>query len=162
MTDAYAVSGGHGGPVPGTVAPAELDGRTDWIEVRPDGDLLAVISARLGSEVDHQKVILAALCPLRVALDGPPLESILARLPYPLEREVREGELNLNARLDPPSGAGDYLVAAARLMQHPPARAAFYLHAVLGATRLALAPEDADAVEARLPPDLAELWRRAR
>ncbi len=159
----YAVAGGAGGtPVPGALGPAELDGRAEWVAVRPRAGLLEALSARLGSEVDLRKVVLALLCPLRRTLEGPPLEAVLSRLPLPLAREVREGDRNLGGPVRSAHGAGDYLVEVARLLQHPPAHAAAYIRAGLAALRAALAPPDAEAVAARLSPDLRSQWAGAR
>jgi uncharacterized protein (DUF2267 family) len=161
VTHTYAIHGGEG-TAPGALGPAELDGRADWVPVGPRRSLLQAVAARLGSEVDLRKVVLAVLCPLRDALEGPPLERLLARLPFPLAREVREGDLNLNARVASPAAAGDYLLQVSYLLQHPPRQAAIYVRAVFGAARTVLAPEEAEAVAARLPGDLAELWSAAR
>lgn len=161
VTHTYAIHGGEGN-APGALGPAELDGRADWVPVGPRRSLLQAVAARLGSEVDLRKVVLAVVCPLRDALEGPPLERLLARLPFPLAREVREGDLNLNARVASPAAAGDYLLQVSHLVQHPPRQAAIYVRAVFGAARTVLAPEEAEAVAARLPGDLAELWSAAR
>ncbi|WP_242395716.1 DUF2267 domain-containing protein [Anaeromyxobacter oryzisoli] len=160
-THTYVIAGGEGA-TPGALGPAELDGRAEWVPIGSRWDLLELLTARLGSEVDLRKVVLAVLCPLREALKGPPLDALLARLPFPLAREIRDGELNLNAQVVAPSAAGDYLVEVARLLQHPPDQAAIYVRAVLGAARTVLAPEEADAIAALLPDDLAELWSAAR
>jgi uncharacterized protein (DUF2267 family) len=45
---------------------------------------------------------------------------------------------------------------------HPPRRAAEYVRAVFAAAKAVLPPEDAQAIAARLPPDIADLWRAAR
>jgi hypothetical protein len=98
-----------GPAVPGLLRPGQLDGRAEWVPVRGREGLLGRIAARLGSEADLRKVVLAVLCPLRSALEGPPLDALLARLPYSLAREVLDGEWILNSRVWPPTGAGDYL-----------------------------------------------------
>lgn len=158
----YAVSGGYGAATPGALGPGELDGRADWVGIEHGGGLLEALAPRIGSEVDLEKLVLAAVCPLRSALDGPPLDALLARLPYALALEVREGDRNLNTRVVAASGASDYLVEAARLMQHAPPRAALYVYAFFAAARAVLPPDAHEAIAARLPRDLAELWRSAR
>ncbi len=162
MSDPYLVRGGVGPPLPGIVGPADVDGRAEWVPVARTGELLDALSARLGSEVDLHKVVLAVVSPLRSALDGPPLGALLAHLPLPLARELAAPAFALGVRVRAPSGAGDYLLEASRLIQHPPYVAATYVRAVFAAARAVLSPEDADAIAARLPADLAELWRTAR
>jgi uncharacterized protein (DUF2267 family) len=161
MGEGYRVRGGVGPQLPGVVGPADLDGRVEWVPVARTGELLDALAARLGSEVDLHKVVLAVLAPLRSALDGPPLGAIVARLPLSLARELAAGDEALGAKVRSPAGAGDYLLEVSRLILHPPWRAATYVRAVFAAARAVLAPEDAEAIAARLPPDLAELWRSA-
>jgi uncharacterized protein (DUF2267 family) len=138
-----------------------VDGRVEWVPVARTGELLDELSARLGSEVDLRRVVLAVLAPLRSALDGPPLGALVARLPLPLARELAAGDEALGAKVRSPSGGGDYVLEVSRLILHPPRRAATYVRAVFAAARAVLAPEDAEAIAARLPGDLAELWRGA-
>jgi hypothetical protein len=130
MASEYRVSGGVGGTLPGLIAPSQLDGRAEWVPVREPLDLLDALSARLGSEADLRKVALAVLCPLRPALGGEPLAALMARLPLDLARELADAELNLCARVAPPTGGADYLVDVSRLLLHPPRRAASYVRAV--------------------------------
>ncbi len=158
----YEVKGGVGGVLPGALGPDELDGRAEWVPFRRRGDLLDALAARLGSEVDLGKVVLAVLCPLRPALDGAPLGAIARTLPHELARELADAELNLCTRVATPAGAGDYLLDVSRMLLHPPVRAASYVRAVFAAAKAVLAPADAEAIAARLPPELAELWRAAR
>jgi uncharacterized protein (DUF2267 family) len=160
VAHAYQVDGGHGGRVVGALEPDEVDGRAEWVPIRRGG-LLDALESRLGSEVSLRKVVLAVLCPLRPLLEGPPLDAILARLPPTLAREVREGELNLDARVAPPSGANDYLLEVARLLQQPPRRAAVTLRAALGAAKSVLSQAEVELVAFRLPADLARLWLEA-
>ena len=162
MDDGYRVRGGVGPALPGIVGPGELDGRAEWVPVRRGTDLLDTVEARLGSEVDLRKIVLGVLAPLCPALDGAPLGALLAQLPLSLARELVQRDLALDARVRTPRGAGDYLVEVARLVLQPPARAATYVRAVLAAARGALTEADREAIAARLPPDLAELWRTAR
>lgn len=162
MDDGYRVRGGVGPPLPGIVGPADLDGRAEWVPVRPAADLLDAVAARLGSEVDLHKIVLGVLAPLCPALDGAPLGALLAHLPLPLARELGQRDIALGARVRAPRGAGDYVVEVARLVQQPPARAATYARAVVAAVRGVLTPAEAEAIAARLPADLAELWRTAR
>jgi len=162
MSESYRVRGGVGPPLPGVVGPADLDGRAEWVPVPRTGELLDALAARLGSEVDLHKVVLAVLAPLRAALDGPPLGALLAHLPLPLARELAAPDVALAARVRAPSGAGDYLLEVSRLIQHPPHLAATYVRAVCAAARAVLSRADSDAIAARLPADLAELWRTAR
>jgi uncharacterized protein (DUF2267 family) len=158
----YQVEGGQGGKVPGTLGPAELDGRAEWVPVRPPVTLLDALGSRRGSERSLRKIVLAVLCPLRETLDGPPLEAVLARLPVPLAREVREGEWNLNARVERPTGANDYLLEVARFLQQPPRRAAVTLQSAMAAAKAVLSPADVELIAERLPRDLALVWRQAR
>jgi uncharacterized protein (DUF2267 family) len=44
---------------------------------------------------------------------------------------------------------------------HPPPQAATYVRAVFAAARSVLSRADSEAIAARLPGDLAELWRTA-
>jgi uncharacterized protein (DUF2267 family) len=162
MGEGYRVRGGVGPPLPGIVGPADVDGRVEWVPVARTGELLDVLAARLGSEVDLRRVVLGVLAPLRSALDGPPLGALLARLPLSLARELAAADEALGARVRSPSGSGDYVLEVSRLILHPPWRAATYVRAVFAAARAVLAPEDAEAIASRLPPDLAEPWRTAR
>jgi hypothetical protein len=162
MGEGYRVRGGVGPPLPGIVGPADLDGRVEWVPVAKAGELLDVLAGRLGSEVDLHRVVLGVLAPLRSALDGPPLGALVARLPLSLARELAAGDEALGAKVRSPAGAGDYVLEVSRLILHPPWRAATYVRAVFAAARAVLAPEGSDAIAARLPPDLAELWRTAR
>ncbi len=162
MDDGYRVRGGVGPPLPGIVGPAELDGRSDWVEVPRDRDLLARVEARLGSEVDLHKIVLGVLAPLCPALDGAPLGALVAHLPLALARELAQRDVATGARVRAPRGAGDYLLEVARLIQQPPARAVTYVRAVFAAARATLPREHAEAIASRLPPDLAELWHTAR
>lgn len=162
MGEGYRVRGGVGPSLPGVVGPGEVDGRVEWVPIARGGDLLDVLAARLGSEVDLDKVVLGVLAPLRAALEGPPLAAIAARLPPHLAAELAAGDVALGAKVRPPANAAEYVTEAARLVQHPPWRAATYVRAVFAAARAVLSPEDAEGIAARLPPDLAELWRQAR
>ena len=161
MPARYGVGGGVGGPLPGVLGPEELDGRIDWVPVRPPRDLPEALATRLGSEDDVGRVILAVLGPLRQVLEGEPLGAIAAKLPLPLARELADAELNLCAKVAPAAGAPEYLAEVSRLVLHPPEAAATYVRAVFAAAKTVLAPEDARAVEARLPPQIAEQWRTA-
>jgi uncharacterized protein (DUF2267 family) len=161
MTARYEVGGGVGGTLPGVLGPEELDGRIEWIPVRPPRVLPEALRARLGSEDDPGRLILAVFGPLRQLLEGEPLGAIAAKLPLPLARELAEAELNLNARIEPATRPREYLAEVSRLALHPPEVTATYVRAVFAAAKAVLAPEDARAVEARLPPEIAELWRRA-
>jgi hypothetical protein len=161
MGDDYRVSGGVGPHLPGIVGPAELDGRAGWVPVPRGADLLDLVSARLGSEVDVRKVVLGVLAPLCPALDGAPLGAVVAHLPLSLARELAQHDVALGARVRAPTGAGDYLLEVSRLVLQPPRRAATYARLVFAAARRVLTRAEADAVAARLPGDLADLWRSA-
>jgi uncharacterized protein (DUF2267 family) len=161
MGDAYRVQGGVGRPLPGIVGPAELDGRADWVPVRRGADLLDRLEARLGSEVDVRKIVLGVLAPLCPALDGAPLGALLAHLPLSIARELAQRDVALGARVRAPLGAGDYLLEVARLVLHPPPQAATYVRAVFAAAGQVLSRAESEAIAARLPADLAELWRTA-
>ena len=162
MARAYSVKGGVSGKIPGLLGPAELDGRLEWMPLRPPRDLVEALAARLGSEPDHDRVLLGVLAPLRPALEGEPLGALLAGLPPYLARELADAELNLNEAVATPADAGAYLVEVAHLVLHPPRRAAEYVRAVFAAAKAVLAPPDAQAIAARLPPEIADLWRAAR
>ena len=162
MEHTYAVSGGRGGPCPGAIGPDELEGDLDWRPLPRDPALVGRVAARLGSEVDARKVLLAVLGPLRAALSGRPLDAINARLPRQLARELAEVEWNLNAPVPQARDAVDYLLTVARLARFPPRTAASYVVAVFAGLRATLGPAEADAVAERLPARIAELWRIAR
>lgn len=162
MEHGFTVAGGVAGRIPGAYGPDELDGKAEWVSLREPSDLLESLEARLGSEVDARRVLLAVLGPLRGALEGPPLEALLARLPLDLAREVPDAPLVLGAPVPPASGAGDYLDEVSRLVMFPPRAAAGYVRAVFASAKAALDPEGSEAIAARLPPDLAALWRAAR
>ena len=157
-----SVQGYHGGPVAGALGPAGLEGRSEWVELRGDGEPEDRVAARLGSEVDLRKVVLAVLCPLRGWLEGEPLGAVLATLPARLAREVQDGELILLRRMGRPGSASEYLGEVADLALQPPARARHYALAVLGTVKEALSPEARAAVAGRLPRDVAALWSEAR
>lgn len=162
MADRYTVRGGVGPALPGTVSPGEVDGRTEWVPVGggPEG-LLGALAPRLGSGVDAHRLVLGVLAPLAHALDGPPLAALLAHLPPAIAGELAAGGATFGGRVRRPSGAGDYLLEVARLVQQPPWRAATAVRAVFAAARAVLAGEDLEAIAARLPPDLADLVRTA-
>lgn len=165
MASEYQVAGGVGGRLPGALGPSELDGRAEWSQLPGAGrpGLLQALVARLGSEVDARKVLLAVLAPLRPALEGEPLGAIAAELPPELARELADMDAALCERRRPaPAGARDYLREVSRLVMHPPPRAATYVRAVFAAARTALPHEIVVEVERRLPEDLADLWRAAR
>lgn len=162
MAHEYTVAGGVAGRIPGAYGPDEIDGTAEWVPVRRPRDLLEALEARLGSEVDLRRVVLAVLGPLRGALEGPPLGALLAKLPLDLAREIPDAPLVLCTAVRAPSGAGDYLAEVARLVLHPPRRAAGYVRAVFASAKAVLGPGDHEAIAARLPPEIAELWRAAR
>ncbi len=162
MEHTYTVSGGRGGPCPGAIGPDEVEGDLEWRPLPRAGGALADVAARLGSEVDARRVILAVLGPLRAALQGQPLDAVVATLPRRMARELAEVEWNLNAAVPPAADATDYLLTVARLTRYPPRTAATYVLSVFAALRGALAPAQAEAVAERLPADLAQLWRAAR
>jgi len=161
MPDRYGVAGAVGGSLPGVLGPEELDGRIEWVPLRPPRDLPEALAPRLGSEGDAHRVIFAVLGPLRQILAGEALGALLATLPLHVARELGDAELNLCARVASPASAPEYLAEVSRLVLHPPAIAATYVRAVFASARSVLSPEDARAIEAKLPPDVAELWRAA-
>lgn len=158
----YIVSGGVGGACPGALGPDEVEGELEWRPVSHEPGLVERVASRLGSEADARRVILAVLAPLRAALQGHPLDAVMARLPGRLARELLEAEWNLNARVPEATGAVDYLTTVSALARFPPRISAAYVVAVFAALRAALGPADAEAVAERLPGDVAELWRAAR
>jgi uncharacterized protein (DUF2267 family) len=162
MATPYQPSGGVSGKLPGTLGPAELDARADWVPGRAPRDLLDALELRLGSEVDRRRVVLAVLSPLRSALEGEPLGALTAKLPLELARVLADADLNLNAHVRSPQAPGDYLLEVSRLVLHPPRRAAEYVRAVFAAAKAVLAPDDVEAIAARLPPELGAAWRAAR
>jgi uncharacterized protein (DUF2267 family) len=162
MTTPYQPAGGVGGRIPGTLGPADLDGRAEWIPARPPRDLLEALELRLGSEVDLRRVVLSVLSPLRGALEGEPLGALTAALPQDLARVLADADLNLNVRVRSPAGAGDYLAEVSRLVLHPPRRAAEYVRAAFAAAKAVLDPAAIHAISDRLPPEFAAAWRAAR
>jgi uncharacterized protein (DUF2267 family) len=162
MANPYQPSGGVGGRIPGTLGPADLDARAEWVPLRRPRDLLEAVALRLGSEVGVRKVVLAVLSPLRGALEGEPLGALAAALPADLARVLADAELNLNARVPAPAGARDYVEEVSRLVLHPPRGAAEYVRAVFAAAKTVLAPGAVAAIAERLPPELAAAWRAAR
>jgi uncharacterized protein (DUF2267 family) len=160
MADEYRVRGGVGPPLPGTVSPAGVDGRSEWVPVRRGADLLDVLSGRLGSEVEPHHVALAVLAPLAAALAGAPLASLLAHLPAATGVELAAAA-DESSGVRPATGAGDYLVEVARLVQQPPWRAAATVRAVFASARAVLTPEELEAIAAQLPRDLVEAFRKA-
>jgi uncharacterized protein (DUF2267 family) len=162
MDKPYQPSGGVAGRIPGTLGPAELDARAEWVPLRPPHDLLDALATRLGSEVDLRKVALAVLAPLRDALEGEPLAALAARLPLDLARVLADADLELNARVRPATGAPDYVAEVSRLVLHPPRRAAEYVRAVFAAAKAVLDAAEVEAIAARLPPEIAAAWRTAR
>lgn len=158
----YRVRGGVGPFLPGLVGPGEVDGRAEWVPVRPGAELLEAVEARLGSAADVHKIVLGVLAPLVSTLDGAPLAALLRHLPLSLAGELAEPDLALGTPVRAPRGAGDYVLEVARLVLHPPERAATFVRAVFAAARARLGRGDAEAVAARLPGDLADLWRSAR
>jgi len=162
MGTPYQPGGGVGGRIPGTLGPAELDARAEWVPLRPPRDLLDALATRLGSEVDLRRVILGVLSPLRASLEGEPLGALAAALPLDLARALADADLNLNARVRPASGAADYLAEVSRLVRHPPRRAAEYVRAAFAAAKAVLEPAASQAVADRLPPEIGAAWRAAR
>ena len=162
MGTPYHPGGVVGGPIPGTIGPAELDGRADWVPVRPPNDLLDALAMRLGSEVDLRKVVLAVLSPLRSSLEGEPLGALTAAVPQDLALVLADADLNLNVRVRAAADAGDYLAEVSRLVQHPPRRAAEYVRAVFAAAKSVIDPAAVRAISDRLPPELGAAWRAAR
>jgi uncharacterized protein (DUF2267 family) len=161
MPDRYGVRGGVAGSLPGVIGPDELDGRLEWIPVREPRDLPEALAMRLGSDDDLRRVLLAVLAPLREALAGEALQALLAILPLGLARELADAELNLGARIVATSRAPEYLAEVARLLLYPPPITATYVRAAFAAAKSVLAPEAVEAIAARLPEDLADLWRSA-
>jgi uncharacterized protein (DUF2267 family) len=162
MSERYEVRGGVGASLPGVVRPAEVDATVEWVPVRRDGALLDLLAARLGSEADVHKIVLGVLAPLVPVLDGPSLGALVAHLPLSTAGELAAGGAAVGARIRAPTGAGDYLLEVARLILHPPPRAATYVRAVFAAARRVLSPAESEAIARRLPHDLAELWSTAR
>ncbi len=162
MDKPYQPSGGVAGRIPGTIGPAEFDGRTEWVPLRRPHDLLDALGMRLGSEVDLRKVVLAVFAPLRASLEGEALGTITAMLPADLALVLADADLNLNARVRAATGAADYVHEVSRLVQHPPRRAAEYVRAAFAAAKTVLDEDDVEAVAARLPAEIAAAWRAAR
>ena len=158
----YRPSGGVGGPMPGTLGPAELDGRAEWVPVHRTHDLLDALETRLGSEVDLRRVVLAVLSPLRTFLEGEPLAALGATLPQDLARELADADLNLNVRVRAVADAAEYVDEVSRLLLHPPRTAAEYARAVFASAKGALDPAAVQAISDRLPPELGATFRAAR
>ncbi len=162
MATPYQPSGGVGGRIPGTLGPAELDGRAEWVPARPPNDLLDALAMRLGSEVDLRRVVLAVLSPLRTSLEGEPLGALAAAVPQDLARVLADADLNLNVRVQPATSASDYLAEVSRRGLHRPRMAAEYVRAVFAAAKAVIDPAAVAAVSDRLPPEIAAAWRAAR
>jgi uncharacterized protein (DUF2267 family) len=160
MTDEYRVRGGVGPPLPGIVGPAGVDGRTEWVPVRRGADLLDVLSARLGSESEPHHVALAVLAPLAAALEGAPLGSLVAHLPPATGRELAAAA-DPDSGVVPATGSGDHRIEVARLVKQPPWRADATIRAVFASVREVVTGEEFEAIAARLPRDLAEVFRHA-
>lgn len=161
MARGVGIQGGVGQPIVGVLRPDEVTGGQEAWAPEGGSGLLAEVNARLGSEDDARKVVLAVLAPLRGWLDGPPLEAVLATLPYGLAHEIRDAERVLLAPVAPVHGSGDYLVLVAGVLQHAVPVAREYVLAVLRALRRALPPEDVSLVSERLAGSLASLWASA-
>ncbi len=161
MAHEYTVAGGIAGRIPGAYGPGELDGRWEWAPVRRPNDIPDALLPRLGSEDDPRKVVLAVLSPLREALEGRELGALLAKLPGDLARELADAELSLNRRMSSPRRAGEYLLEVSHAILHPPERTASYVRAVFAAARAVLDAGDTEAIAARLPSEIAALWRGA-
>ncbi len=145
--------------LPGFVEPDEFEGRLEW--VRPGEGLVPSLTARLGSEVDAAKILLAALPPLRAFLAADTWAAIVEELPWDLRNMLRTPELHVGPvpRLEQPD---DYVRFVAHHTQHPDERAALNVSSVLGALKETVPAGLADAIGRELPPTLAPAWAAAR
>ena len=105
---------------------------------------------------------MAVVSALRRWLERDTFEAILEELPWSLRAALHAPEQLPAVR----SGAGDgkdsFVATVAELTQRTPAQATFYVRAVLATLRAHLARGVVDAIERELPPEIAELWRKAR
>lgn len=145
--------------LPGTVGADSPETGATWS--RASDGILDRLGPRLGSEVQGEKLLLAALAPLRPHLRADTWDALLDELPYPLRVELRDAIPCLGPvpRLE---HAELYFDFVASHTQHPEARAASYARAVLAVVREGLPPGLVEAVGQELPPDLAALWIGAR
>ncbi len=154
------VSGFHGFPIAGTVGRGGPDATLEWTPAPDRADLLEALAARLGSEVDPEKIAVAAASALKQWASGAALDGLLAALPWPLRQVVASSEVHLPpiGRLD---GLRDLVAAFARAAQRIPAEAEGELRAFFGAVKETLPARAAEALGARLPDDVAAFWRAA-
>jgi uncharacterized protein (DUF2267 family) len=145
--------------LPGTVGADSPE--TGAARGRASGALLDRLAPRLGSEVQGEKLLLAALAPLRVHLHADTWDALLDELPYPL-RVVLRDPVPRFGRVPRLEHAEPYVAFVADRTQHPEERAAAYVRAVLAVVREGLPPGLVEAVEGELPPSLAALWTGAR
>jgi uncharacterized protein (DUF2267 family) len=151
--------GFHDLHLPGTIAPAELDGRYEWV---PAGSgLVRSLGVRLGSETSPEKILLAALPPLAQHLAPDTWDALLEDLPWGLRRMMLSAGAHLGGPVPRLSTPEEYVRFVGRHTQHPDTRAAFYVSSVMGALKETGSPALADAIGAELPPGLAALWRDA-
>jgi uncharacterized protein (DUF2267 family) len=146
--------------LPGTIAPDELEGRAEW--VRPGEGFVRSVAVRLGSETQLDKLVLAALPPLGAWLAPDTYAAIVDDLPWGLRGMLRTPQSHLGGPVPRLEDRDAYVRFVAFHAQHPAARAALYVEALLAALRESLPQGLRDAVERELPPGLAGLWRDAR
>jgi uncharacterized protein (DUF2267 family) len=145
--------------LPGTVPPDGLEARAEWV---PSGQgFLPALAARLGSETDASKVVLAVLAPLRALLDAESWEAVREELPWGLRGVLATPEAHLGPvpRVETAAALVAYVGAKA---QHADDRAAAYVVATLAALRDALPSALDEAIAGELPEELGRLWRGAR
>jgi uncharacterized protein (DUF2267 family) len=145
--------------LPGTVPPDGLETRNEWVP--PGEGFLPALAARLGSETDASKVVLAVLAPLRPFVDRDSWEAIREELPWGLRGVLATPEAHLGRipRIEDAAGLVAYVGVKT---QHPDDRAALYVAATFATLRQTLPAGLADAIAGELPGELGALWRMAR
>ena len=145
--------------LPGTVGADSPETGATWR--RPSDGILDRLAPRLGSEVQGEKLLLATLAPFRPHLHADTWDALLDELPYPLRVVLRDAAPRLGP-VPRVEHAEPYFDFVASCTQHPEARAAAYVRAVLAVVRERLPPGLVEAVEQELPPGLAALWTGAQ
>ncbi len=140
--------------LPGTVSISGPEATLEW--VRPAGGVLGELSLRLGSDPRAEELLVAVMRSLRTRVPHDTWEGIADELPFSTRAILR------NDVAVAPWPGGDLVETVGRAMLIPHARSELAVRAVFGALRRALPRGLCDAVGEELPPELRELWSRAR
>jgi uncharacterized protein (DUF2267 family) len=145
------------GELPGT----PRDGPEPTLEWVSAGEgIVGALRARLGSDARPESLVVAVLSSLRGWLERDTFEAVIEELPWSLRAALHAPEqLPAVRHVD---GKDSFIATVAELMQRTPAQAAFYVRAVFATLRAHLPRGLVDAIERELPPEMAELWRKAR